>query len=63
MNLRFPFGWILVVSAFLLLGTSCNRKYGCPAYESTKTEVKSNGMPKKGSSSQLFSKKMRRRNR
>lgn len=60
MTFRSFFGLIILLAALLVLGTSCSRKYGCPAYQTTKTEVNKNGTPKKGSSSQLFSKKMRR---
>ena len=60
MTFRSFFGLTIVLVALLFLGSSCNRKYGCPAYQTTKTEVNKNGTPKKGSSSQLFSKKMRR---
>lgn len=44
-----------------MFGTSCGRKYGCPAYSTTKTEVNKKGTPKKGSKSNLFSKKTRRK--
>jgi hypothetical protein len=52
---------ILLLLAVCSYGSSCNRKAGCPATESTKTKLGKNGMPKKKASTQLFSKKTRRK--
>ncbi|MEL6969833.1 MAG: hypothetical protein AAFZ63_21620 [Bacteroidota bacterium] len=43
---------------------SCSRKSGCPAYETTKVKTKRNGsLSNRKGSSQLFPKKMRRKNK
>lgn len=43
--------------------TSCSRKTGCPAYEEVHTKRDKNGNPKKGGTSNLFPKEMRKKGR
>ena len=56
----------LILTAFFILGNSaflaCSRKTGCPANEAVHTQRDKNGKPKKGPTTHLFPKEMRRKN-
>lgn len=53
-------GLIVFLALTLSTSTSCSRKTGCPAYESTHSKANSKGKAPKGGSSNLFPKDMRR---
>ena len=53
-------GFMVFLALASTASTSCSRKTGCPAYESTHSKSNRKGKAAKGGSSNLFPKDMRR---
>jgi len=51
---------VALMTVTFTLSTSCSRKTGCPAYESTHSKSGRKGKAAKSGSSNLFPKEMRR---
>lgn len=55
--------YLLILCLFAFMSSSCSRKTGCPAQDSTQVRLDKNGVPKKKPSSGLFDKRARRKMR